>query len=73
MAGETNQTLLAAGDAAASNAKAAFAVESDTAPPSSSSNAATQKIAKKNVPMLQDYWKKSTVIKADHAVYHAAD
>jgi hypothetical protein len=55
MAGETNQTLLAVGDAAASNAKAAFGVESDTAPPSSSSNAATQKITKKNVPMLQDY------------------
>jgi hypothetical protein len=70
MAGETDQILLFAGNAAASNSKVASGVESDTTPASSSSNGATHTITKKDIPMLQDYWKKSTVTKADLATYH---
>jgi hypothetical protein len=72
MAGEADQTLLTASDAAASDAKAASSAESDTAPTSSSSNAITQKIVKKDIPMLQDYWKKLMLTEADRAAYHAA-
>jgi hypothetical protein len=39
---------------------------------SSSSNAATEKIVKKDIPMTTDYWRKSTMIEADHAAYHIA-
>jgi hypothetical protein len=41
MAGETDQTLLSIGDTVESDAKATSGIESDTAPASSSSNAAT--------------------------------
>jgi hypothetical protein len=68
---QTNQTLLIVGDAVESDAKAASCAESDTAPASSSSNVAAQKITKKDVPTLQDYWKKSMVTEADRAAYHA--
>jgi hypothetical protein len=71
MAGEADQTLLAVGDAAASESQVAFGVESDIAPASSSSNAATQMITKKSIPMLYEYWKKSTVTEVDVAAYHA--
>jgi hypothetical protein len=47
-------------------------MESDTVVASSSFNLATEKIAKKDVPMLINFWKKSTVIEADRAAYHAA-
>jgi hypothetical protein len=68
VASEVDQTLLTASDAAA--AKATSGAESDTVVSSYSSNAATQKIVKKDIPTLQDYWKKSTVTEADHAAYH---
>jgi hypothetical protein len=55
MDGDDYHALLATGDAVASNAKENSGVESDTAPATSSSNAATRKIMKKGVPMLQDY------------------
>jgi hypothetical protein len=70
MVGEAVQTLLTVGNAAASDAKAVSSAESDTAPTSSSSNAATQKIGKKDIPMLQD-WKKLMVTEADRATYHS--
>jgi hypothetical protein len=56
--------LLAAGDAAA-NAKTISGVDSDVATASSSSNAAVEKMVKKGIPLLTDYWKKSTVTEAD--------
>jgi hypothetical protein len=71
MVGEANHTLLATGDTTASDPKVATGVESDTAAVSSSSNAATQTIAKKVTPMLYEYWKKSMVTEANHAAYHA--
>jgi hypothetical protein len=64
MADESAQTLLAAGDAAA-NAKTISGVDSDVATASSSSNAAVEKMVKKGIPLLTDYWKKSTVTEAD--------
>jgi hypothetical protein len=71
MAGESDQLLLAAGDAAA-NAKIMSSVESDVAAASSSSNVAVEKMTKKEVPVLTDYWKKSTVTEADRSAYHNA-
>jgi hypothetical protein len=44
--------------------------ESDEAVASFSSNAAVEKMARKDVPVLSDYWKKSMVIEADHVAYH---
>jgi hypothetical protein len=38
---------------------------------SSSSNVAAEKIAKKGIPMLTGYWKKSTVTEVDCVAYHA--
>jgi hypothetical protein len=70
MAGETDQTLLTAGDTTATDAKTVSSAESDTIAVSSSSNVATEKIAEKDVPMLTDYWKKSIVTEADRATYH---
>jgi hypothetical protein len=68
MAGEADQTIHAVSDAAASDSKVASGAESDTAPASSSSNDATHMIAKKVVPTLYDYWKKSSVT---DAIYYA--
>jgi hypothetical protein len=72
MAGETDQTLLSISDTAASIGKVASGAESDTAPTSSSSNFTAEKIVKKDVPMLFEYWRESTVTEADRAAYHAA-
>jgi hypothetical protein len=72
MADESAQTLLAAGDAAA-NAKTISGVDSDVATTSSSSNAAVEKMVKKGIPLLTDYWKKSTVTEADWSAYHNVD
>jgi hypothetical protein len=55
MAGEADQTLLAAGDVAASDSKVASGAESDVPPTSSSSNDATCTMVKKAIPMLHDY------------------
>jgi hypothetical protein len=54
MASESDQTLLATGNATA-DAKTISGVESDVAVVSSSSNAAIEKMAKKDVPMLTNY------------------
>jgi hypothetical protein len=54
MASESDQTLLAIGNATA-DAKTISGVESDVAVVSSSSNAAIEKMAKKDVPMLTNY------------------
>jgi hypothetical protein len=72
MAGGIDQTLHAAGDAATVDAKTVSGAESHTMADSSSSNVATKKIANKDIPVLTDYWKKSSVIKADRTSYHAA-
>jgi hypothetical protein len=69
MAGESNQTLLAASDVAA-NAKMISSAESDVAVASSSSNVVIAKMAKKDVPVLTDYWKKSMVTELDRSAYH---
>jgi hypothetical protein len=55
MAGETDQTLLDAGDIIPSDAKVTSGAKSDTALTSSSSNAVTQKITKKAILALQNY------------------
>jgi hypothetical protein len=70
MAGEADQTLLTTSNDAASDSKVASGAKSGTAPASSSSNMATRMIAKKVVPTLYDYWKKSTVTEADLTAYH---
>jgi hypothetical protein len=72
MAGEADQTLLTTDDDVATDVRATFHAESDITARSSTSNAATQKIVKKDIPSLQDYWNKSTVTEADHAAYHTA-
>jgi hypothetical protein len=54
MAGESDQTLLATGDAAA-NAKMISGVESDVVVASSSSNVVVEKMVKKNAPTLTDF------------------
>jgi hypothetical protein len=73
MASKTDQTLHTTNDAAATNAKTISGAESDTMAASSSSNVATEKIANKDVPVLTDYWKKPSLTKANHYVYHATD
>jgi hypothetical protein len=67
MVREADKTLLAAGDAVASESKVTSSAESDAASTSSSSNAATQTLIKKDVLKLYEYWKKSMVTKADCA------
>jgi hypothetical protein len=73
MASKTDQTLLAAGNVTVDDTKIVFWVESGIAAASSSSNAAIEKMAKKDVPMLTDYWKKSMVTEADRSAYHSVD
>jgi hypothetical protein len=72
MAGEADQTLLVASDAAASDSQIAPGAVSNTAPRYSSSSVATQKIRKKSIPMLYNFWKMLTVTNADLVAYHAA-
>jgi hypothetical protein len=71
MAGEADQTLLTTSDTAATDAKTISGAESDTVVASSSSIVAAEKIVMKHVPILYNYWKKSMVIEADRAAYHA--
>jgi hypothetical protein len=66
MTGEIDHTSLVAGSKVVSGAV------SNTASTSSSSNTATQTMAKKEVPMLYEYWKASMITRADLATYHAA-
>jgi hypothetical protein len=73
MARKIDQTLLAASNVIVDDTKIVFWVESGIAASSSSSNAAIEKMAKKDVPMLTDYWKKSMVIEADRSAYHSVD
>jgi hypothetical protein len=70
MASRTDQTLHATSDAAVGDAKTVSRAKSDTMAASSSSNVSTKKIANKDVPVLTDYWKKSSVIEADRSAYH---
>jgi hypothetical protein len=72
MAGESDQIPLIAGNAIDDEAKISSRAESDIASTSSSSTEAIEKMAKKEVPVLMDYWKKSTVTEADHVAYHSA-
>jgi hypothetical protein len=72
MAGEADQTLLVASDAAASDSQIAPGAVSNTAPGYSSSSVATQKIWKKSIPMLYNFWKMLTVTDAYLVAYHAA-
>jgi hypothetical protein len=55
MASETDQTLHAAGDVVAADAKTVSGTKSGTMAASSSSNVAAEKIANKDVPVLTDY------------------
>jgi hypothetical protein len=68
MVDESTQTLLAVGDAA-TNAKTISSAESDVAVFPSSSNDIIEKMAK-DIPVLTDYWKKSTVTEAVRSAYH---
>jgi hypothetical protein len=72
MAGEADQILLAINEPAIGENKSASGVESDDLVASSSSKAATVKMVNKTTPMMYDYWKKSTITKADHSTFHAA-
>jgi hypothetical protein len=55
MFGEIDQASLVVSDVVASRSMVVTGVENDTASTSSSSNAATQTIAKKKVPLLYEY------------------
>jgi hypothetical protein len=70
LASDNDHTLLTADDVVTSYAKANSGAESDTTLASSSSNATTRNIVKKDVPMLQDYKKKSMVTEVDLAAYY---
>jgi hypothetical protein len=72
MAGESDQTLLAADDAAV-DTKTISGAESVVVVASSSSNAVIEKMARKDVHVLTDYSKKSKVTEADRAANHTAD
>jgi hypothetical protein len=72
MVGKSEQTLLTTGDAAV-DTKTISSMKSDTRKASSSSNVATVNIAKKDVPVLTNYWKKSTVTEANHDAYLAVN
>jgi hypothetical protein len=61
MDGETDKTLLVTDDTATTDDQMVSGVESDTVAACSSSNVAAEKIAKKDVPMMTDYWKTSKV------------
>jgi hypothetical protein len=71
MIGETNQTSIIVGDAAASGSKSATGAESEVASASSSSNVAVQTTVKKEVPKLYEYWKASTTTEKDFSAYRA--
>jgi hypothetical protein len=70
MTGETDQTSLIISGAFASGSKDVTGTESETASASSSSNVATQTMAKKEVPKLFEYWKAPTTSEKDLAAYH---
>jgi hypothetical protein len=61
MARETAHNLPIADDT-----KSDSRTESDSRAMLTSSNAAAAKIADKTVPSMSDYWKKSTIIEANH-------
>jgi hypothetical protein len=71
MIGEIIQTSPVTDDTARSGSKGATRAESNTTSTSSSSNAATQTIEKKKVPMMYEYWKAPTVTDVDLTTYHA--
>jgi hypothetical protein len=66
MARETDHNLPITDEPVADDTK------SDSPVMSTSSNAATIKIADKTVPSMSDYWKKSTINKANRKAYHSA-
>jgi hypothetical protein len=72
MAGESDQTLLAADDAVV-DTKTISGAESVVVVASSSSNAVIEKMARKDVHVLTDYSKKSKVTEADRAADHTTD
>jgi hypothetical protein len=72
MAGETDQILQVPDEPVVDETKSAFGAESDVPVASSSSNVAVVKMANKTTPSMSDYWKKSTITKADHSAYHSA-
>jgi hypothetical protein len=69
MVGESYQTLLATSGIAV-DTKMISDADSDEATASSSSKDVIEKMMRKDVPVLTDYWKKSKVTKADRAAYH---
>jgi hypothetical protein len=72
MASKTEQTLLTAGNVIVDDAKTTSRAESGIAVTSSTSNAAVEKMVKKDIPMMTNYWKKSTMTEADRSAYHRA-
>jgi hypothetical protein len=73
MASESDQIPLVAVNATPNDTKTASGEESDIAMASSSSTRAVEKMVKKEVPVLMNYWKKSMVTKVDRVAYHAND
>jgi hypothetical protein len=71
MASETHQTLLVIGNLIADEAKTASRAENDIAAASSPFNAAIEKMAKKDVLVMTNYWNKSSVTEADQSTYHS--
>jgi hypothetical protein len=69
MAGESDQTLLTVGDAT-TDTKTISGAESDVAATSCSCNATIEKVVRKDIPVLTDYWKKSKVTEEDHVAYN---
>jgi hypothetical protein len=71
MDGEADQILHTADEPIVNESKSDSGTKSDSPAVSTSSSAAAAKIADKTIPNLSDYWKKSTIIEADHQAYHS--
>jgi hypothetical protein len=66
MARETAHNLPITDEPITNDTKSDSRTESDSRAMLTSSNAAAAKIADKTVPSMSDYWKKSTIIEANH-------
>jgi hypothetical protein len=71
MASETDQILLVVDEPIVNESKSHSGMESDILMTPSSFNMVAAKMADKATHEMVDYWKKMTVIKADHKAYHS--
>jgi hypothetical protein len=72
MTGDANQAYNIASDVTASSSQSVAGAEGKAASSTSSSTIANQAIANKEVPLLYQYWKASTVTDNDICAYHTA-